>query len=63
MMLVHGFLEKYSDIVPESVSLIILHIKSDMCMANNGMNINNNRHISRRVLFLRNGKNCKMYKI
>ena len=32
-------------------------------MAKNGKDTKHIRHIARRVLFVRNGKNCKMHKI
>ena len=34
-MLIHELLNKYSDIVPEEVPLIVLGSKSDMCMSKN----------------------------
>ena len=43
--------------------MIVLDSKSDMCMAKNGKYTKNNRHISRRMHFLRNGEKCKMHKI
>ena len=42
--------------IPEETTLIILDIKSDVCMDNNGKDTKNTRHIKRRVHFLRNGK-------
>ena len=35
-MLIHEFLNKDPDIVPEEAPLIVLDIKSAMCMAKNG---------------------------
>ena len=58
-MLVHEFLDKYSDIVPEEDPLIILDIKSAIFMAKNGKDTKHTRHIYRRVHFVRNGKNAK----
>ena len=57
------FLNEDPDIVTEKTPLIILHIKSAVCMANNGNDIKHTRHISRRVHFVRNGENCKIHKI
>ena len=37
--------------------------KSAICMAKNGKNTKHTRHISRRVSFVKNGENCKIYKI
>ena len=53
-MLIHELLNNYPYIVPEEVSLIILDIKSDVCMANNGKDTKHTRHIYRRVHFVRN---------
>ena len=44
-MLIHGFLDKDPDIVPEEAPLIILDIKSDVCMDNNGKYTKHTRHI------------------
>ena len=62
-MLIHELLNKDPDIVPEESPLIILDIKSDVCMASNGKFIKHKRHISRRVDFVRNGEKLKMHKI
>ena len=51
-MLVHNFLNEDPDIVTEETPLIILHIKSDVCMANNGNDIKHTRHISRDAVHL-----------
>ena len=44
-MLIHEFLSKDLDLVPEEAPLIILDIKSDVCMAKNGKDTNHTRHI------------------
>ena len=62
-MLIHDFLNKDPDIVPEEAPLIILDSKSYVCMANNGKDTKHTRHISRRVYFVSNGENWKMHKI
>ena len=62
-MLVHELLNKDPDIVPEKAQLIILDIKSSMCMAKNGKDVNHTRHISRRVHLVLNGDKCKMHRI
>ena len=54
-MLIHEFLNKYPDIVPEEAPLIILDRESDVYMDNNGKDNKHTRHISRRVNFVRNG--------
>ena len=62
-MLIHELLNNYPYIVPEEVSLIILDIKSDVCMANNGKDTKHTRHIYRRVHFVRNCEKWKLHKI
>ena len=62
-VLIHELLNKDPDIVPKEAPIIIFDRNSDVCMANNGKDTNNTRHISRRVHFVRNGENCKMHKI
>ena len=49
-ILIHGFLNKVPDIVPEKYPLIILDIKSTFCMAKSGRDTKHTRHIARRVL-------------
>ena len=56
-------MDKDPDIVPEVAPLIILYIKSAMCIARNGKDTNHTRDISRRLNFLRNCENCKMQNI
>ena len=62
-MLIHELLNKDTDIFPEGAPLVVLDIKSSMCMANNGKDTKHTRHISSRMHFLRNGENCKMRNI
>ena len=62
-IIIHKLLNNYPDIVPEEAPLIILDIKSAVCMANNINNTNHTIHISRRVHFVRNGEKCKMHNI
>ena len=62
-MLIHEFLNKGLDIVPEEAPIIILDCKSDVCMANNGKDTKHTSHIARRVHFVRNWENCKIHKI
>ena len=62
-MLIHEFLNKDPDIVPEESPLIFLDSKSAVCMAKNGKYTKHTRHISRRMHFVRNGEKCKMHKI
>ena len=56
-MLIHGFLNKDPYIVTEEAPLIILDIKSDVFMDNNGKDTKHTRHIDRRVHLVRNGGN------
>ena len=62
-MLIHEFLNKDPDIVPEEAPLIVLDSKSSMFMAKNGKCIKHTRHIARIIHFVRNGEKCKMHKI
>ena len=50
-------------IVPEESPLIILDIKSNYFMANNGKDTRHTSHISRRVNFVSNGEKYQMHKI
>ena len=62
-MLIHEFLNKDPDIVPEEAPLIVLGSKSSLCMAKNVKDTKHTRHISRRMHFVRNGEKCKMHNI
>ena len=62
IMLIHELLNKDPDIVPEEAPLIVLDIKSAMCMGMNGSNTKHTRRIARRLLLLRNVEKCKMQK-
>ena len=62
-MLIHELLNKDPDIVPEEAPLIVLDIKSTICMAENGKDTKHTRHIARRMDFVRNGEKCKMQNI
>ena len=55
-ILIHELLNKDPYIVPEEAPLIILDIKSAMCMARNVKATKHTRRISRRVHLVRNGK-------
>ena len=55
-MLIHKFLNKDPDIVPEEAPLIVLDSKFAMCMDNNGKDTKHTRNISRRMRFVRNGE-------
>ena len=59
-MLVHELLNEDLDMVPKEASLIVLDIKSAMCMAKNGKDTKHTRHIARRMHFVRNGEKCKI---
>ena len=54
-MSIHELLKKDPDIVPEEYPLIILDIKSALCMARNGKDTNHTRQIVRRVHSASNG--------
>ena len=62
-MLIHSFLKKDPDIVPEEAPLIILDGKPAICIAKNGKDTKRTRHILRRTHLVRNGEKCKMHKI
>ena len=62
-MLIHEFLNKDPQIVPEEAPLIILDIESSVCMAKNGKDTNHTRKIARIINFVSNGEKCKMNKI
>ena len=62
-MLFHELLNKDSDTVPEESPLIVLDIKSAICIAKNGKDTKHTRQIARRMHFVRNGEKCKMHKI
>ena len=54
-MLNNESLNKDLDVVQEQAPIIIVDIKSAMCMDNNGKGTKHTRHITRRMQFLRNG--------
>ena len=62
-ILINEFLNKGPDIVTEESPLIILDIRSSVCMAKNGKDTKHTMHIERRVNFVRNGENYKMKNI
>ena len=62
-MLIHELLNKDPDIITEEAPLIVLDSKYAMCMAKNGKDTKNNRHIARRMHLVRNGEKFKMQKI
>ena len=62
-MLIHELLNEDPDMVPKEAPLIVLDRKHAMCMAKNGKDTKNTRHIARRMHFVRNGEKCKMHKI
>ena len=62
-ILIHEFLNKDLDIVPEGAPLLILDSNYDVCIDNNGKDTNHTRHIARIVHLVRNVENFKMHKI
>ena len=61
-MIIYELLNKDLDIVPEESPLIVLDIKSAMCMAKNGKYTKHKIHIARIMNLVRNGEKCKMLK-
>ena len=55
-MLVHELLNEDPDMLPKEAPLIVLDRKSAMCMAKNGRDTKNTRHIARIMNFVRNGE-------
>ena len=49
-------------LVPEQAPLLILDIKSDICMDNNGEETKHTSHFSRRTEFVRNGEEWNFHK-
>ena len=62
-MLIHKSLNKDPYIVPEKAPIIILDIRSAMCMDNNGKDTKNTRNITRIVHYVINGDKRKMHNI
>ena len=62
-MLIHGFLNKDTCIVPEEAPLIVLDSKSAIYMAKNGKDTKYTRHISRRMHLVRNEEKCNTHKM
>ena len=54
-MLIHELLNKYPYIVPDETPLIVLNIRSDICMANNGKDTKHKIRITRIIHFVSNG--------
>ena len=61
-MINNEFLNKDPDVVPQQALLIVLDIKSYVCMANIGKDINHTRHITRIMQFVRNGQERNLHK-
>ena len=59
----HELLNKDPYIFLQEAPLIVLDIKSAMCMAKHGNYTKHTRQISRRMHFVRNGENSKMHNI
>ena len=62
-MLIHDFLNKDQDKVPDEAPLIVLDSRSAMCMAKNGKDTKHTRQIASIMQFVRNVEKCKMHKI
>ena len=62
-ILIHEFLNKDPDIVPEEAPMIILDSKSAVCIAKNGKDTKHTREITRIMYLVRNGEKWKIHKI
>ena len=62
-ILIHEFLKRDPDIVPEEAHLVVLDSKSAMCMDNNGRDIKHTIHIAKIMNFVRNVEKCMMHRI
>ena len=62
VMLKNKLMKKDTYIVPYQAPLIILYIKSAVCMANNGKENKHTRHITRRIYFVRNFEERNLHK-
>ena len=58
-MLIHEFLDRDTDIVPEESILTVFYRNYDVHMDNNVKDTKHTRHTARSVNFVRNGKNEK----
>ena len=56
------FWKKYTDVVTEQASMILLEGKSSVCMDNNGKDTNHTRNIPRRIQLVRNVEEWNFYK-
>ena len=61
-MLNNNVLNKDPDLIPEQETPIVLDIKSDVCMANNGKDNKHTRNISIIIHFVINGEECNIHK-
>ena len=61
-MLNNELLKKHPDVVPKQEPIIILDIKSDVCMSKNGRDTKHTRHISRIMHIVRNDKERNIHK-
>ena len=50
------------DVIPEQTTVIILDIKSDLCMAKNGKYTKHTRYIAIRMQLVRKGEECNFHK-
>ena len=57
-MLIHELFNKDPDIVPEEAPLIVLDSNSAMCMAKNGKDTKQTRHIAVIIHLVRNGESA-----
>ena len=62
-MLNDEFWDKDRYVIPEQAPLIILDIKSAICVVNNGKDTKHTIHISRRINFVINYKECNFHNI
>ena len=62
-VLIHEFLNRDPDLVPEEAPLIILDSNSAVCMAKNDRDTEHIRNIPRRMHLVRNSEKFKMHNI
>ena len=62
-VLINKLFNKDPYIFLEEDPMIVLDIKSDMCMDNTGNDTKHTRHIARRISFVRNVEKYKIHKI
>ena len=62
IMINNELVNKYPDVVPDHSPLLILDIKSAVCISNNRKYTKHTIHIFRIIHFVRNGEECNLHK-